>query len=87
MPSKKPYIQIRTTNEIIKKFDYISLQPSRTGKSNDLISWMNKILCLRLVSFTAKQYGDFYKDLNDKAISNHIKQMQKLNIIKSGLKF
>ena len=26
-----------------------------------------------------------YKDLNDKAISNHIKQMQKLNIIKNRL--
>ncbi|MBE6343563.1 MAG: hypothetical protein E7065_09275 [Lentimicrobiaceae bacterium] len=68
-----------------KKFDYISLQPSRTGKSNDLMSWINKILCLRLVSFTAKQYGDFYKDLNDRTISNHINQMQKLNIIKNRL--
>ena len=49
------------------------------------MSWINKILCLRLVSFTAKQYGDFYKDLNDKTISNHINQMQKLNIIKNRL--
>jgi len=30
MPSKKPYIQIRTTDEIIKKFDYISKLDNRS---------------------------------------------------------
>lgn len=68
-----------------KKFDYISLQPSRTGKSNDLMSWINKTLRLRLITFTSKQYGDFYKELNAKTINSHINHMQKLNIIKDRL--
>lgn len=67
-----------------KKFDYVSLQPSRTGKSNDLKSWISKILRMRVPTFTAKQYGDFYK-LSSKAISKNIDQMIKLNLIREAL--
>lgn len=30
MPSKKPYIQIRTTEETISKFDYIAKENNRS---------------------------------------------------------
>lgn len=30
MPSKKPYIQIRTTDTIVKKFDYIANENNRS---------------------------------------------------------
>lgn len=30
MPSKKPYIQIRTTETIVKKFDYIANENNRS---------------------------------------------------------
>ena len=67
-----------------KKFDYVSLQPSRIGKSNDLKAWIVKILRMRLSSFNAQQYGDFY-DLTPKTAIKNIAQMIKLNLIKEAL--
>lgn len=67
-----------------KKFDYVSLQPSRIGKGNDLKAWIVKILRMRLSSFNAQQYGDFYK-LTPKTAIMHIDQMLKLNLIKDAL--
>ena len=67
-----------------KKFDYVSLQPSRIGKGNDLKAWIVKILRMRLSSFNAQQYGDFY-NLTPKTAIKHIDQMLKLNLIKDAL--
>lgn len=68
-----------------KKFDYISQHPSRTGKGNDLKSWINKILRMRLSSFTSKQYAEFYKDVTAKNVTKHIEQLVKLNLIRNSL--
>lgn len=68
-----------------KRFDYISQNPSRTGKGNDLKAWINKILRMRLSSFTAKQYADFYKDVTAKNVVKHIEQMVKLNLIRDSI--
>ena len=67
-----------------KKFNYVSLQPSRIGKANDLKAWIVKILRMRLPSFNAQKYGEFYS-LSSKVASKHIDQMIKLNLIKDAL--
>lgn len=67
-----------------KKFDYVSLQPSRIGRANDLKAWIVKILRMRLPSFNAQKYGEFY-GLSSKVASKHIDQMIKLNLIKDAL--
>lgn len=68
-----------------KRFDYISQNPSRTGKGNDLKAWINKILRMRLPNFTAKQYSEFYKDITVKNVTKHIEQMVKLNLIRDSI--
>ena len=67
-----------------KKYDYVSLQPARIGKGNDLKAWIVKILRMRLSSFNVQQYGDFY-NLTPKTAIKHIDQMIKLNLIKDAL--
>lgn len=68
-----------------KKFDYVSLQPSRIGKGTDLKSWINKLLRLRLTKFSVKQYSNFYTELSSKTVLKHINQMLKYNLIKDAL--
>lgn len=68
-----------------KKFDYVSLQPSRTGKGNDLKAWINKILRMRLSVFSAKQYAEFFNDVPARNVNKHIELMVKLNLIRDAL--
>lgn len=67
-----------------KKFDYISLQPSRTGKGGDLKAWIVKLLRMRLASFSLQQYCEFY-NTPSKTGGKHIEQMLKFNLIKDAL--
>lgn len=69
-----------------KNFDYMSLQPSRTGKGGDLIDWINRILRMKLTRFSTKQYADFIGSTKNSAtVRNHISTMVKYNLIKDSL--
>ena len=50
----------RGTNVYCKKFDYVSAQPSRTGKGQDLPTWITRLLRLKLTEFTLEQYSSFF---------------------------
>ena len=68
-----------------KKYDYISLQPSRTGKGGDLLTWINKLLRMKLIHFTSKQYADFFKTPNMGTANRHIDLLIKFNLVKDSL--
>ena len=69
-----------------KKFDYISLQPSRTGKGSDLKNWIVKLLRMRLTTFNLQQYCTFYSiSLSSRVGGKHVNQMLKFNLIKDAL--
>lgn len=68
-----------------KKFDYVSLQPSRTGKGSDLINWINRLLRMKLIMFSVKQYAEYFKTSNMGTASRHIETLLKYNLIKDSL--
>ena len=67
-----------------KKFDYISAQPSRTGKGNDLQTWITRLLRLKLTQFTLVQYCSFF-NIKQKTGSNHIDTLIKYNLIQDTM--
>lgn len=67
-----------------KKFDYISAQPSRTGKGNDLQTWITRLLRLKLTQFTLVQYCTFF-NIKQKTGSNHVDTLIKYNLIKDTM--
>ena len=67
-----------------KKFDYISAQPSRTGKSNDLQTWITRLLRLKLTQFTLSQYCTFF-NIKPKTGTNHIDTLIKYNLIRDTM--
>lgn len=69
-----------------KNFDYISLQPSRTGKSGDLINWINRILRMKLICFSTRQYAEYIGSTKNSAtVRSHISTLLKYNIVKDSL--
>lgn len=68
-----------------KKFDYYSHQPVRTGKNSDITNWINKLLRMKLTSFSVRQYSDFFKVPNVKTAQRHINELIKYNLIKDSL--
>lgn len=69
-----------------KKFDYISFQPSRTGKGSNLKDWIVKLLRMRLTKFNLQQYCAFYSISSSSRIGGkHVNQMLKFNLIKDAL--
>lgn len=69
-----------------KNFDYMSLQPSRTGKGGDLVDWINRLLRMKLTSFSIKQYADFVgSSKSSSTIRKHINTLLKYNLIKDSL--
>ena len=68
-----------------KKFDYVSAQPSRTGKGNDLSTWIIRLLRLKLVQFSKTQYADFYNLKKNTTGSKHIETFIKFNLIRDSM--
>ncbi|MBR1799042.1 MAG: hypothetical protein IJ789_05095 [Bacteroidales bacterium] len=68
-----------------KKFDYYSQQPVRTGKNSDIINWINRLLRMKLTSFSIRQYSDFFKVSNLKTAQRHINDLIKYNLVKDSL--
>lgn len=67
-----------------KKFDYISAQPSRTGKGSDLQTWITRLLRLKLTQFTLGQYCVFF-NIKQKTGGNHIDTLIKYNLIRDTM--
>lgn len=67
-----------------KKYDYVSAQPSRMGKSQDLQMWITRLLRLKLTQFTLEQYRAFYK-VTLKTAGSHIEIMVKYNLVKDSM--
>ena len=59
MPSKKPYIQIRTTDETIKKFDYIA------SKNNRSMSNMGETIILEYIQQYEAEHGEIKIESGD----------------------
>ena len=59
MPSKKPYIQIRTKEETIKKFDYIA------NKNNRSMSNMGETIILEYIQQYETEHGEIKIESGD----------------------
>lgn len=79
------------TNEAISKglivfckgFDYESQTPSKQGKGNDLVNWINRLLKLRKTQFSINDLNMTFSQKNN--VSNkHIEAMLKLGLIKEN---
>lgn len=69
-----------------KKFDYISAQPSRTGKGQDLQTWITRLLTFKQTEFTLTQYCTFFK-IKPKTGSNHIADhLIKYNLVRDSMR-
>lgn len=68
-----------------KKFDYVSAQPSRTGKSQDVLSWITKILRLKLTQFTLEQYSTYSLVKPSTTGIKHIETLIKFNLIRDSM--
>lgn len=68
-----------------KKFDYASAQPSRTGKGQDVVVWITRLLRLKLTQFTLDQYSAFYSLKKGNTGTSHIETLTKYNLIKDSM--
>ena len=59
MPSKKPYIQIRTSEETIKKFEHIST------KNNRSMSNMGETIILEYITNYETEHGEIKIESED----------------------
>lgn len=67
-----------------KKFDYTSVQPTRTGKGSDVVTWITRLLRMKVVQFQAEDYAIFYNVKKKKSLS-HIETLLKYNLIKDSM--
>jgi hypothetical protein len=81
LSSFKPEAISKGFEKFCTDFDYESQNPSKLGKRNDLIHWINRVLRIRKITFTIE---DLNMALNQKSPTSikHIDEMMKLNIIK-----
>lgn len=64
-----------------KKFDYVSAQPSRTGKGLDLETWIERLLRMQLTQFSFDQYCE-RNNISKSKGTRHIETLRKYNLIK-----
>ena len=67
-----------------KKFDYTSAQPSRTGKGMDVVTWITRLLRMKVTSFDVEKYASLNNITKKKAYS-HIDTLIKYNFIKDSM--
>ena len=67
-----------------KKFDYTSAQPSRTGKGMDVVTWITRLLRMKVTSFDVAKYAALNSITQKKAFS-HIETLIKYNFIKDSM--
>lgn len=68
-----------------KKFDYASAQPSRTGKGQDVVVWITRLLRLKLTRFKLDQYANYYSLKKNNTGAKHIETLIKYNLIKDSM--
>lgn len=64
-----------------RTFDYESQNPSKIGKSNDLVSWINKILRVRKIVFNPEDLNLVFMQKTTNSVK-HIEVMIKLGLVK-----
>lgn len=82
---------IAFTNEAIsngfiafcKGFDYESQTPSKQGKGNDLVNWINRLLRLRKTQFSIDDLNNSFTQKSNTSIK-HIETMVKLGLIQEN---
>lgn len=67
-----------------KKFDYVSAQPSRTGKGKDVPTWITRLLRMKLTQFQLDKYCDLH-NIKKNTGSRHIDTFLKYNLIKDSM--
>lgn len=67
-----------------KKFDYTSAQPSRTGKGMDVVTWITRLLRMKVTSFDVERYAALNNITKKKAYS-HIDTLIRYNFIKDSM--
>lgn len=67
-----------------RKFDYVSAQPSRTGKGSDLTSWITRLLRIKLSQFTLEQYMTHF-NIKKNIGQKHIETLIQFNLIRDSL--
>ena len=67
-----------------RKFDYVSAQPSRTGKGSDLTAWITRLLRIKLSQFTLEQYMAHF-NLKKNTALKHIETLIQFNLIRDSL--
>lgn len=68
-----------------KKFDYASTQPSRTGKGQDVVVWITRLLRLKLTQFQLDQYSNHFSIKKTTTGARHIETLIKYNLIKDSM--
>lgn len=68
-----------------KKFDYASAQPSRTGKGQDVVIWITRLLRLKQTQFSLDQYSTYFTLKKSTTGSRHIETLIKYNLIKDSM--
>jgi hypothetical protein len=66
-----------------KGFDYESQTPSKQGKGNDLVNWINRLLRLRKTQFSIEDLNAAFTQKSNISIK-HIETMVKLGLIKEN---
>lgn len=65
-------------------FDYISQRPTQSGSRNDLNNWINRLLRMRIWTFTIETMNKTFRQ-KSKTSSKHIETLMKLGLIEENL--
>lgn len=67
-----------------KRYDYLSMYPSRTGKNKDILTVINNVLRIKKTSITVKDINDTFNQKSNWS-RRKIEQMLKYNLIKENM--
>lgn len=65
-------------------FDYISQRPTKFGNRNDLDSWINRLLRMRVLTFTIEHLNETFLQKNPTSYK-HIETLMKLGLVEENL--
>lgn len=67
-----------------KKFDYVSAQPSRTGKGKDVPTWLTRLLRMKLTQFQLVKYCEMH-NIKKNTGGKHVETLLRYNLIKDSM--
>lgn len=68
--------------EFCIRFDYLSLQPSRTSNKSEFFSWLNKVLIIKKPTFVSSDIQSVFS-VKSPTASKYISEMLRMGIIKN----